>query len=138
VSAGRILALDYGTKNIGLASCDELGVAVRPLPSIPAANRRELRRRLQAMLAAMSIDSLVIGLPVNMDGSAGPAAERARRFALQLREDLGLPVREVDERLSTVEATEIWKTMSGRQRRRYRTVDSLAAAFILKRFLEES
>ena len=138
MSAGRILALDYGTKNIGLASCDELGVAVRPLPSIPAANRRELRRRLQAMLAAMSIDSLVIGLPVNMDGSAGPAAERARRFALQLREDLGLPVREVDERLSTVEATEIWKTMSGRQRRRYRTVDSLAAAFILKRFLEES
>jgi putative pre-16S rRNA nuclease len=138
MSIGRILALDYGTKNIGLASCDELGIAVRPLPSIPNTNRRELRRRLRAVLDEMGIVSLVIGLPTNMDGSSGASVDRVRHFILHLQEDLSLPIREVDERLSTVEANEIWHTMNARQRRRYRTADSLAAAFILKRFLEES
>lgn len=135
---GRILALDYGSKNVGLASSDESGVAVRPLPSIPNKNRRDLLRRLKKAIQEHHIGSLVIGLPLNMDGSRGEAVERIDHFIGQLRRELHLPLSEVDERLSTVEAMEMWRSMSARQRRRYRTVDSLAAAFILERFLKES
>ena len=135
---GRILALDYGSKNIGLATSDELGVVVRPLPSIPNVNRRDFLRRLRAAVKEHGIESLVVGLPLNMDGSSGESVERVRHFIEKLRQELDLPLREFDERLSTVEATEMWNEMTARQRRRYRTVDSLAAAFILERFLRES
>jgi len=138
MGAGRILALDFGSKNVGLATSDELGVAVRPLPSILNASRRDLLRRLRAAIQEYAIDTLVIGLPLNMDGTSGPSAQVVRRLANDLRGQLPLPVWEVDERLSTVEAIEVWRTMNSRQRRKYRTVDSLAAAFILKRFLEDS
>jgi putative Holliday junction resolvase len=136
--AGRVLALDFGSKNIGLAASDELGVVVRPLPSILNSNRRDLLRRLRAAIEENSIDALVIGLPLNMDGSSGPSVQAVRRLVDFLRRQLPLPLWEVDERLSTVEAIEVWRSMNSRQRRKYRTVDSLAAAFILERFLEES
>jgi len=136
--SGRVLALDFGSKNVGLAASDELGVVVRPLPSILNTNRRDLLRRLRAAIQENAIDALVIGLPLNMDGSSGSSARTVRRLAALLRKQLPLPVWEVDERLSTVEALEVWKEMNSRQRRKYRTVDSLAAAFILQRFLEEA
>jgi putative holliday junction resolvase len=70
-----------------------------------------------------------------MDGSYGDSADRVERFMAALRQELGLPLSGVDERLSTVEAQEVWNEMRPRQQRKYRTVDSLAAAFILERFL---
>ena len=135
--AGRVLALDFGSKNIGLAASDELGVVVRPLPSIPNSSRRDLLRRLRAAIQENAIDALVIGLPLNMDGSSGASVQTVRRITELLRKELHLPLFEVDERLSTVEAIEVWRTMNSRRQRKYRTVDSLAAAFILERFLEE-
>jgi len=130
--------LDFGSKNIGLAASDELGVVVRPLPSIPNSSRRDLLRRLRTAIQENAIDALVIGLPLNMDGSSGAAVQAVRRMIEWLRKELPLPLFEVDERLSTVEAIEVWRTMNSRRQRRYRTVDSLAAALILERFLEES
>jgi putative Holliday junction resolvase len=138
VRRGRILALDYGSKNVGLASSDESGLVVRPLPSLPNKSRRDLLRRLKMAIQEHHIDSLVVGLPLNMDGSRGEAVERIHHLMGQLRRELHVPLCEVDERLSTVEAMEMWRSMSARQQRRYRTVDSLAAAFILERFLKES
>ncbi len=135
--SGRILALDFGTKNVGLASSDELGVTVRPLPSLPNLGRRDLLRRLKACVAELGIDALVVGIPLNMDGTPGMAVERVRRFAQMLRQELRLPLSEVDERLSTVEAQDIWRGMSTRQQKKYRTLDSLAAALILERYLRE-
>jgi putative holliday junction resolvase len=135
---GRILGLDLGTKNVGLATCDELGISISPLPSIPNRNRRDLLERIKAIVHERAVESIVIGLPLNMDGSAGPAVDRVRRFAEFLLCNLAVPVHEVDERLSTVEATEMWREMNLRQHRKYRSVDSLAAALILERFLKES
>jgi putative holliday junction resolvase len=137
VHCGRILALDYGSKNIGLATSDELGVVVRPLPSIPNLNRRDLLLRLKAVAGELGIQMIVVGIPLHMNGSSGEAVTRVRRFMEMLRAGLGLPLHETDERLSTVEAAEIWRTMSARQQKKYRTLDSLAAAFILERFLRE-
>lgn len=135
---GRILGVDYGTKNIGLAASDELGFTVRPLPSIPNQNRRDLLTKMRAVVRDQAVESIVIGLPLNMDGSSGEAVQRVRRFAEILKRELALPVLEIDERLSTVEATEVWREMNARQQRKYRSVDSLAAAFILERYLKES
>jgi putative Holliday junction resolvase len=138
VRRGRILALDYGSKNVGLATCDELGLVVRPLPSIPNLNRRDLLGRLRTTARDLGIENLVVGIPLNMNGSSGEAVTRVHGFMDLLRTDLGLPLFEVDERLSTVEAAEVWQTMNARQQKKYRTLDSLAAAFILERFLKES
>jgi putative Holliday junction resolvase len=136
--SGRVLGLDYGTKNIGLAICDELGTIVSPLPSIPYKGRRDLLQRIQSAIREQQATAIVVGLPVNMDGSLGEAALRARKFMAILREETVIPVMEFDERLSSVEAGEIWREMTARRQRKYRTVDSLAAALILERFLRES
>ena len=112
-------------------------MAVRPLPSVPNRGRRDLLRRLKALVQEQRADAIVVGLPLNMDGSCGDAVARIRRIADWMRSELGLPLWEVDERLSTVEAAVMWKTMNSRQHKKYRTVDSLAAALILERFLQE-
>ena len=129
--------MDFGTKNVGLATTDELGVVIRPLPSIPNLNRRNLLQRLTAIIKELKIEIVVVGHPINMNGSSGEPVARVERFVNQVRAAVGLRVKTVDERLSTVEAAEIWKTMSARRQRKYRTLDSLAAALILERFLGE-
>jgi putative Holliday junction resolvase len=138
MECGRILALDYGVKNVGLACCDELGVTVQPLPSVPNRGRRDLVGRLKAAASKHGIERIVVGVPLNMDGSSGEAVRRVERVMEYLRAELALPLDGFDERLSTTEAFEIWRQMSLRQQRRYRTVDSLAAAMILQRYLEET
>jgi putative holliday junction resolvase len=134
---GRILAVDYGAKNIGLAYCDEMGITVQPLPSIPNSGLRDFVRKLRATVGTMEIQELVLGMPINMDGTRGEAVLRMERLMTALKAELKIPLWEVDERLSTVEAMEIWQDMNRRQQKRYRTVDSLAAAFILERYLKE-
>src|SRR5512143_1720017 len=99
--SGRILAVDYGTKNVGLACSDDLGVTVRPLPSVPNNGRRDLILRLKVVASAQRVSGVVIGLPWNMDGSAGDAVSKTERFADSLRSALELPLEAVDERLST-------------------------------------
>jgi len=133
----RILAIDYGSKNIGLACSDGLGWTVQPLPSIPNSGQRDLIKKLRVMIDAMEIQEAVLGMPVNMDGTRGEAFLRMEQLMQALRKGLKIPVAGVDERLSTVEALEFWQNMSPRRQKKYRTIDSLAAALILERYLEE-
>ncbi len=97
----------------------------------------DLLGRLRAFVEEEHIKEIVVGLPFSMDGTPGAAVHRVERFMARLRNHLELPLHGVDERLSTVEAAEMWREMSARRQQRYRTVDSLAAALILKRFLED-
>ncbi len=138
MSIGRVLAVDFGAKNVGLACCDELGIAVQPLESVPNRGGKDLLRRLRSAVVRFEISQIVVGIPWNMDGSAGSAVRKVERFMKALEAEFRLPLSGVDERLSTEEALEAWRDMSIRQQRRYRTVDSLAAALILQRFLRES
>jgi putative holliday junction resolvase len=133
----RILAVDYGSKNIGLACCDELGITVRPLPSIPNSGKHDLIRKLQTLIETLDIQELVLGMPLNMDGTRGHAHTQMEQRMKALSKSLKIRANGVDERLSTVEALEIWESMSPRQQKKYRTVDSLAAALILERYLKE-
>ncbi len=137
VKGARLLALDYGTRRVGVALCDEMGVAVRPVPALVNKGSRDLVARIRRLVELHHIEGLVVGLPLNMDGTAGESATSARNFMRTLQTDLNLPLTAVDERLTTIEATEIWKTMSPRRQRKYGSADSLAAALILQRFLEE-
>ena len=139
MSAGkRILAVDYGQKNIGLACSDELGLTVQPLPSIVNPGRSAFLKKLRALVRGMEIERVVIGMPVNMDGSQGNPFIGMQQLMKLLEEALKIPVSGVDERLSTIEALGLWHQMGPRRQKRYRTVDSLAAALILERYLRET
>ena len=129
--------MDYGEKNIGLAYSDELGLTVQPLPSLPNRGQKDFLKRLKETARLMDIRELVLGIPFNMDGTKGDSVLRMNRIMAAVKAALKMPLTGVDERLSTVEALEHWREMSPRRQKRYRTVDSLAAAFILERYLKE-
>jgi putative Holliday junction resolvase len=133
-----MLALDYGEKNIGLACTDELGLTVRPLPSIPNPGGKNLIKKLRATIQDLDVRKIVLGIPINMDGTRGDSAIRMERLQKTLRSGLKIPLVGIEETLSTVEAMEFWKNMSPRQQKKYRTIDSLAAALILERYLKEN
>jgi putative Holliday junction resolvase len=134
---GRILALDYGTKNVGIARSDELRLTAHPLPSIPNLGWSDLVRRLKTAIREHGIERIVIGIPINMDGTVGEAALKVQQFVKVLQSEVPLPLETVDERLSTLEAREKWNAFNPRAQRKYRTVDSVAAALILERYLNE-
>ena len=130
--------MDYGEKNIGLAYCDELGLTVQPMPSIPNIGTANFLKRLKAVVHTLGIREIVLGIPLKMDGTQGDAALRMGKLMGALQGSLKIPVFGVDERLSTVEAMELWRGMNKKQQKKYRTVDSFAAAFILERHLKEN
>jgi putative holliday junction resolvase len=133
----RILAIDYGTKNIGLAHSDELGLTVQPLPSLPNKGQRDFVNKVRELVQTMEIQEAVLGMPINMDGTHGEAYIKMDHLLKVLQSRLGIPITGIDERLSPVEASEFWNTMGPRRKKKYRTIDSLAAALILDRYLKE-
>jgi putative holliday junction resolvase len=135
---GRILAVDYGEKNIGLAYCDALGLTVQPMPSMPNCGTANLLKTLRTIIRTLDIQQIVLGIPFKMDGTRGDAALRMEQLMEELKAALKIPISGVDELLSTVEAMEYWRSMNKKRQKRYQTVDSLAAALILERFLKEN
>ncbi len=130
----RYLALDLGGKRIGVAvGGDDSGLA-RPLTILKRRSRAEDFSRIAALAAQEGAEALVVGLPLNMDGSRGPQALWAERYAQALAEHLDLPLHLWDERLTSEEAEAILAA-SGR-RRRGEPLDDVAAAVILQDFLD--
>jgi putative holliday junction resolvase len=131
----RIAALDVGDARIGVAVCDELGLTTR---GIGVVRRQGGVRDLEAvarLLAPLEPGRIVVGLPVNMDGTEGPQAAKVRRFAERLGEHLGTPIDLWDERLTTVEAETLMRETGVQRRKRRGLVDQLAAAGILRSYL---
>jgi putative Holliday junction resolvase len=112
-------------------------MTVQPLPSLPNIGKKDFIRRVDALAKRLEIREIVVGMPLRMDGSRGDAALTMEKIVHALEGTLKLAVVEMDERLSTAEALEIWREMSPKRQRKYRTVDSLAAALILERFIGE-
>ncbi len=131
----RILALDYGRKRIGLAISDELQMTAKPLAVFIRTNRRNDVRRLRELARAEGVAKIVVGHPLNMDGTAGPMTEEAERFAARVQKELGLPVELVDERLSTWEAARTLRTTKSRGSKPAKA-DDVAAAILLRDYLE--
>jgi putative Holliday junction resolvase len=132
----RVLAIDPGSKRIGLAVSDPLGKIAQPLTQIPAEPAETLPGRLVELARELEAESVVVGLPRRMDGSSGPEARAARELAARLRQDTGLPVTLVDERLTSVAAERALLAAGHRRRRRRELTDAVAAALILQTFLE--
>lgn len=132
----RLLGLDVGTKTIGLAVSDSIGMTATPIETIARTKFTADAARLTTIITERKIGGLVIGLPINMDGSEGPRCQSTRQFAANLLTKLDLPMAFWDERLSTaaVERQMIEADMS--RRRRAETVDKAAAAYILQGALE--
>jgi putative holliday junction resolvase len=129
-----IAAIDYGKRRLGIAASDPAGILVYPVGVI---DRRSLQRdlvTLAARLKELEVTRVIVGLPLNMDGSAGAAARAAEAFAQKLRKATGLEVELHDERLTTVEAAERVRVISRRSRRN-RPLDAFAAVVILESWL---
>lgn len=134
--SGRILALDYGRKRIGLAISGEAGLAPMPLSIFVRKNRADDLRRLRQIVRDREISRVVVGLPLHLDGADSEMAAEARAFATRLRKHLGLPVELYDERLTSWEAGQIAKMSSAKARNSAtRARDDVAAAVLLRDYL---
>ena len=133
---GRLLGLDMGTKTIGLALSDVSCSIATPLATIARAKFSSDLKKLAEVIHENNVSALVIGLPVNMDGSEGPRAQSVRAFARNLGATLPLPVVFWDERLSTVAVERTLIEADASRRRRKQVVDKMAASFILQGALD--
>ncbi|MSR43294.1 MAG: Holliday junction resolvase RuvX [Pedosphaera sp.] len=132
----RILALDHGTVRIGVAVSDELKMIAQPLEFIPAQPFSDFLVRLKQLLKEKEVELVLIGMPRNMDGSYGPAAEKVREFVVVLKETIGVPMRLWDERLTTVQAHRLLGEAGMKAKDRKGKVDRSAAAILLQSYLD--
>lgn len=133
---GKLLGLDLGTKTIGIAVSDGLRMTATPLETIKRKKFTQDAERLVELIAENTITALVLGLPLNMDGSEGPRAQSTRTFARNLKKHTDLPVIFWDERLSTAAVTRTMIEADLSRARRGQVVDKLAAAYILQGALD--
>lgn len=133
--AMRIMALDYGARRIGVSVCDELEIAALPGPTIQR-DGGELER-IGLLVRERNVELIVVGLPLQMDGTEGRASRRVRSFIKEIKREVqGVKVVTMDERLSTAQAHAALSEMGASMRTRRRTVDTMAAQIILQRFME--
>ena len=128
---GRLLGLDVGTKTIGLALCDSQWTIATPAELLQRGKFGKDLERLRALAAAQAVAGLVVGLPLNLDGSDSPRTQSVRAFARNL-EPLGLPILLWDERWSTQAVTRTLLDADASRARRAELVDKMAAAYILQ------
>ena len=134
----RILGLDYGSKTVGVAVCDPLGLTAQAVETITRSQENKLRRtlaRLEELIAEYEIETIVLGYPKNMDDSIGERARKTEQFRDMLARRTGLPVVLWDERLTTIEANEILIQSGIKREDRKKVIDKIAAALILESYL---
>lgn len=134
--AGPLIGLDPGTKTIGVAVSDGLQMTATALETIRRRKFAQDAARLLEITRARGLAGVVVGLPLNMDGSSGPRAQAARAFARNVAEKLSLPVVLWDERLTTAAAERTLLEADTSRKRRTEVIDSLAAQFILQGALD--
>ena len=135
----RIIGLDYGSKTVGVAVSDALGVTAQALETIPRKKENQLRKtlaRIEELIRAYDVEAIVIGYPRHMNGDAGERCAQAEAFGTMLERRTELPVYFQDERLSTVSAEKLLMDGGVRRENRKEHVDKIAAAIILQTYLE--
>jgi putative Holliday junction resolvase len=130
------LAIDHGTKRMGIAISDELQMIAQPVEFIPAEPFAEFLARLKELLRQKEVELIVVGIPRNMDGSYGPAALKVQDFVAALRNAVTIPIRTWDERLTSVQANRFLIEGNVRREKRKEKVDKMAAAILLQSYLD--
>lgn len=128
----RVLGVDLGEKRVGLAISDPTRTIAKPLETV---DRRDIFRRLVVLLGRYKVGEIVVGLPLNMDGTKGERAEDAERFAADLEEEFGLAVALYDERLTSVAAEKGMRERGESPSRDKERVDQISAALILEGYI---
>ena len=132
----RVLGLDVGSKRIGVAVSDPLGVTAQGLPTLHRQNKRLDFEALGKMIGDYHVSEIVVGFPLRMSGEEGVQAEKMQRFAEELRNRFGLPVHLWDERLTSAEANRLLRETEMSIRRRGQVVDQMAAVLILQSWMQ--
>lgn len=132
----RILGLDVGSKTIGMAVSDPLGVTAQGLPTLRRQNKRQDFEALARIIEQYQVAEIVVGYPLRMSGLEGRQAEKMRAFAEDLKKKYGLPVHLWDERLTSAEANRLLRESEMSIKRRGEVVDRLAAVLILQGFMD--
>ncbi|MGC9347011.1 MAG: Holliday junction resolvase RuvX [Anaerolineae bacterium] len=129
----RYLALDLGDRRIGVAISDTLGMIARPLEVFARGSREGDQEHIRVLVAEYDVDTIVAGLPINMDGTEGPQAAWVRDYTAELADKIDVPVILWDERLSTEEAKDIMRAQGKPPSTEW--IDAVAAAVILQNYL---
>ena len=135
-SAGRVLAVDYGVRRVGLALSDPAGLIAQGLETIHTAGTGETLASIVNIVEEEQVREIILGLPVNMDGTAGEMAGKVEAFAEQLRRKVSCDVRTWDERLTSVSARRAVQEMGGGTRGSKGSLDRIAATLLLQNFLD--
>lgn len=135
-AAARILGIDFGTKRIGLALSDPLGFTAQGLETLAVQNKQKTLEHLIKLCSDLKVDEVVVGLPINMNGSLGPKAEETKRWVEKLKSALSIPVNTWDERLTSREADRFMIEAGMSRARQKEESDRLAATLILQNYLE--
>ena len=133
------MALDYGERRVGVAVTDPTGLLAQPLETIRGARRPELFARLLELVREYEVDTLVLGLPLHMDGSSGDQAAATRRFGVEVEKRTGIAVQYMDERWTSREAERVLGDAGSsprRQQKKRERKDPVAAALILRTWLD--
>ncbi|MER7396695.1 Holliday junction resolvase RuvX [Streptomyces sp. NPDC000151] len=134
---GRRIAVDVGDARIGVASCDPDGVLATPVETVPGRDVPAAHRRLKAIIEEYEPLEVVVGLPRSLNGGEGPAAAKVRAFAQQMAANIApVPVRLVDERMSTVTAAQGMRASGVKAKKGRSAIDQAAAVVILQSALE--
>jgi putative Holliday junction resolvase len=133
---GRILAIDFGQKKMGVAVSDPLGITAQGLPTIVYEKVPEAMSKLKDIIASYKITKLVVGLPLNMKGELTAAGKNTEKFITKLEEEFSLPTVAWDERLTSVQAERIIKELGKSPSRNKTKVDEISAVLILQSYLD--
>ena len=138
VPPGRLLAIDLGAKRVGIAVSDEMRITVTTLERLERRSWKDLLNRLATIIKSFDARALIIGLPLNLDGTKGQAADEAARIAENFRKSLSVPVFLQDERLTSLAAESEMRAQGLNHGEIRRRVDSEAAAIILRDFIDRA
>ena len=135
----RILGLDYGSRTVGVAVCDELLLTAQGVETIERKDENKLRKtcaRIEELIKEYEVSTIVLGLPKNMNNTEGDRVEKTKEFKEMLERRTGLPVIFWDERLTTVAAEQVLMETGVRRENRKAVIDKVAACFILQGYLD--
>lgn len=134
--SGRILAIDYGSRRMGLAVSDPLGITAQGIDTLERKNKRADFGRLERTIREYQVREIVLGNPLRMSGQEGTQSQKVAEFAQELRERFQLPVHLWDERLTSAEANRLLRENEVSTKKRTQAVDRMAAVLILQSFMQ--
>jgi putative Holliday junction resolvase len=135
-ASGRILAIDYGSRRMGLAVSDPLGITAQGLETLERKNKRADFGRLERTIREYQVREIVLGYPLRMSGEEGTQSQKVAEFAEELRRRFELPVHLWDERLTSAEANRVLREAELSIKKRAQAVDRMAAVLILQSFMQ--